>query len=188
MDHLLEEFLIEDRLQQIKVTIKAVKSTGEVVDIVVDLEKYIELFAYDYEFGECELYVLNEEYLTQDEIDLETVFTKASISGYDFDYSIKFAELMNVCNILSDCDSNEDRTIVMDFLTCVSCLGDNITFREIDDRLAYRDRDDLIESLKDDCGVDPTSNIFNYIDFEQFADDVIRYDLIETKNCYLFSY
>lgn len=188
MDTQLEKFLLEDNLQEINLTIKATKSNGEVTDIEMDLEKYIELFRYADEFEASELDVLSEEYLSEEEIENEVEFTTARITKHDFEDSIIFSGLMNVCNILSDCANEEERMMVIDFMTCVTYTEDKTSLTIIQDHLICRDRDELIERLVEDSGIDTNSTIFGYIDFDSLADDVIRHDYTETPNGFIFCY
>lgn len=188
MDTQLEELLLDDNLQEINITIKATKNTLEVVDITMDLEKYIELFGYTCNFEASELDVLSEEYLPEEDIENEVEFTKARIVEYDFEDSIIIDGLMNICNILSDCSNIEERMMVIDFMTCVTYTEDNTSLTIIQDHLICRDRDELIERLVEDSGIDENSTIFDYIDFERLADDVIRHDYTETPNGFIFCY
>lgn len=188
MDTQLEKFLLEDNLQEINITIKATKSTLEVVDITMDLEKYIELFGYTSEFEASELDVLSEEYLSEEDIENEIEFTKARIAKYDFENSIIIDGLMNVCNILSDCANEEERMMVIDYMTCVTYTEDKTSLTIIQDHLICRDRDELIERLVEDSGIDENSTIFYYVDFDRFADDIIRHDYTETPNGFIFCY
>lgn len=188
MDTQLEKILLKDNLQEINITIKATKSTLEVVDITMDLEKYIELFGYTSEFEASELDVLSEEYLSEEDIENEIEFTKARIAKYDFENSIIIDGLMNVCNILSDCANEEERMMVIDYMTCVTYTEDKTSLTIIQDHLICRDRDELIERLVEDSGIDENSTIFYYVDFDRFADDIIRHDYTETPNGFIFCY
>lgn len=188
MDTQLEKFLLKDNLQEINLTIKATKSNGEVTDIEMDLEKYIELFGYTCDFEVSELDVLSEEYLSEEDIEDEVEFTKATIAKYDFEDSIVIDGLMNICNILSDCTNEEERMMVIDFMTCVTHTEDNVSLTIIQDHLFCRDRDALIDVLVEESRIDTNSTLFGYIDFDSLADDVIRNDYTETPNGFIFCY
>jgi len=188
MDKQLESVLVEYNLHEIKVEFKAVKSTGEVVHVATDLNRYGRLFGFTDVFGKAELELLGDEYLTHEEAVDGVEFTEATIVKYDFENSIEFDELMNVCNILPECFTREERIMVIDYMTCIACLKDKMTLSEIEDKLAYRNREALLDAIIEESMIDRQSTLYDFIDFERLTDALFRYGYTETTNGFIFCY
>lgn len=186
MNESLVNILVSDNLSEINVTLEAVRNLGDSRLIQIHLEEYIDHFGYDSEFCSSDLEALCEEYLTEKEIDGGIEFVSATIQNYDFKESIEFDNLLQTCETLYDCKSTEDRLMVIDYITYVSYIGDHSTLKEISDNLAFRDMDALIDYLKADECAGANETMLDYVDFERWAEDIIRYDYIETPNGFIF--
>jgi len=186
MNESLASILVSDNLSEINVTLEAVRSIGDTRLIQIHLEEYIDHFGYDSEFCPSDLETLCEEYLTEDELSDGVEFTSATIQNYDFKESIEFDNLLQICETLYDCTSRDERLMVIDYITYVSYIGDHRTLKEIRDNLAFRDMDALIDYLKVEECVGANQTMLDYVDFERWAEDIIRYDYTETPNGFIF--
>lgn len=186
MNESLVNILVSDNLSEINVTLEAVRNLGDSRLIQMHLEEYIYAFGYDSEFFSSDLETLCEEYLTEKEIDGGIEFVSATIQTYDFKESIEFDNLLQICETLYDCTSRDERLMVIDYITNVSYIGDHSTLNEISDNLAFRDMDAVIDFLKTDACAGANESMIDYVDFERWAEDFIKYDYIETPNGFIF--
>lgn len=187
MDKQLESVLVDGTLQEINVTITAVKSSNEVKEFVISMDRYFCMFGSVHTIGYAELETLGDDYLTHEEMVDGIRFTEGTIAGYDFSDSIKFDELINLCSLINECTTNDERMMVIDYMTCIACLQDEVTIEEIEDKLAYRDRDALLDVIIEGSMIDTQSTLFNYVDFERLTDDLFFHcDYTETPNGFIF--
>lgn len=186
MDKHLESVLVDGSLQEINVTITAVKSSNEVKEFVISMDRYFSVFGSVHTIGYAELETLGDEYLTHEEMVDGVRFTEGTITRYDFSDSIKFDELINLCSLLIECRSNDERMMVIDYMTCIARLQDEVTIEEIEDKLAYRDRDELIGRIIEESMIDTQSTLYDFVDFERLTDALFRYDYTETPNGFIF--
>lgn len=187
MDKQLESVLVDGILQEINVTITAVKSSNEVKEFVISMDDYLNrLFGSVHTIGYAELETLGDEYLTHEEMVDGIRFTEGAIVKYDYEDSIKFDELINLCSLLIECRTNDERLMVIDYMTCIASLQDEVTIEEVEDKLAYRDRDALLDVIIEDSGIDTNSTLYDFVDFERLTDSLFRYDYTETTNGFIF--
>lgn len=182
----LETILVSGRLEDINITIEGLKNDGTRQQITIDMETYIYLFGYGDEFFWCERNTLTEEFLTQSDRDSGVVFTKAWVGRYDYQDDINFGTLSKICYYLYDCESDYDRSIVVDYFAYVPNIEDELTLSEIKSLVAYANMDEMIESLKNNCELDEHSELYPCIDFEQYARNIALRDYYQTPNGFIF--